>query len=418
MTNHEAILPFKRKNILICVGGGIAAYKICEVISQLFQQGANIEVILTESAEKFITPLTLSTLARKPVYTDRDFWQPIHSRPLHIKLGEWADLIIVAPLTANTLGKLVHGLADNLLTNTVLASVCPILVAPAMNTEMWLQKSVQDNWEKLYQDNRYYLLHSNTGLLACDRVGKGRMAEAQEILTAIESIINSEGKRDLTGKKILISGGNTREYLDPVRFIGNPATGKMGIALANACYYRGATVTLVAGNINPELLKLLPPIRIITVTTAQQMESAMISNFPQEDITFMAAAVADVKPSQYSSSKLSKQSLPKCLKLEQVNDIVAKLAQMKQPFQKLIGFAAQTGDIITPAKEKLLRKKLDAIVTNPIDKDNAGFATDTNEAVFISAQGKEIVIKPCTKLALAHHIISNLYLAPQPENLW
>jgi phosphopantothenoylcysteine decarboxylase / phosphopantothenate---cysteine ligase len=408
MTNRDPIIPFKDQNILICVGGGIAAYKVCEVISSLFQQGANIEVILTESATKFITPLTLSTLARKPAYTDQDFWQPIHSRPLHITLGEWADLIVIAPLTANTLGKLVHGLADNLLTNTVLASTCPVLVATAMNTEMWLQKSVQNNWQNLSQDSRYHLLHTNTGLLACDRIGKGRMAEAKEILTAIESIINSEGKRDLIGKKILISGGNTREYLDPVRFIGNPATGKMGIALANACYYRGATVTLVAGNINPELLNLLPPIQIINVTTAKEMESAMRSNFPLADIIFMAAAVADVKPSQYSSTKLSKQSLPKRLELEQVNDILAKLAEIKQPTQKLIGFAAQTGDIITPAKEKLQRKKLDAIVANPIDKDNAGFATDTNEAVIITAKGKEIIIKPCTKLALAHHIISNL----------
>lgn len=408
MTNHDPIIPFKDKNILICVGGGIAAYKVCEVISSLFQLGANIEVILTESATKFITPLTLSTLARKPAYTDQDFWQPVHFRPLHITLGEWADLMVVAPLTANTLGKLAHGLADNLLTNTVLASSCPILVAPAMNTEMWLQKSVQDNWQKLCQDNRYHFLHTNIGLLACDRIGKGRMAEAKEILTAIESIINSQGKRDLIGKKILISGGNTREFLDPVRFIGNPATGKMGIALANACYYRGATVTFVAGNINAELLNLLPPIQIVNVTTAQEMESAMISNFPLADITFMAAAVADVKPKEYSPTKLSKQFLPKSLELEQINDIVAKLAQIKQPFQKLIGFAAQTGDIITPAKEKLLRKKLDAIVANPIDKDNAGFATDTNEAVFITTKGKEIPIKHCTKLALAHQIIFNV----------
>lgn len=406
MTNHDLILPFKDKNILICIGGGIATYKVCEVVSQLFQQGANVEVILTQSAQKFITPLTLSTLARKPAYTDQDFWQPIHCPPLHIKLGKWADLIVIAPLTANTLGKLAHGLADNLLTNTILASTCPILVAPAMNTEMWLQKSVQNNWQKLHQDIRYHFLHTNTGLLACDVIGKGRMAEAKEILIAIESIIHSEGKRDLTGKKVLISGGNTREYFDPVRFMGNPASGKMGIALANACYYRGARVTFVAGNINPELLNLLPPIHIINVITAQEMESAMRSNFSQGEIIFMAAAVADVKPREYSTTKLSKLSLPSTLELELVNDIVAKLAQIKQPSQKLIGFAAQTGDIITPAKEKLLRKKLDAIVANPIDKDNAGFATDTNEAILINAKGKEITIQPCTKLALAHHILN------------
>lgn len=402
MTNPNH--PLLGKNILTAVGGGIAAYKVCEVISQLFQLGANLEVILTNSAQQFITPLTLSTLARKPAYTDRDFWQPIHNPPLHIRLGEWADLMVIAPLTANTLAKLVYGLGDNLLTNTVLASKCPILVAPAMNTEMWLQKSVQDNWHKLGQDSRYHLLHTNTGLLACDRVGKGRMAEATEILSAIEAIVSSQGKRDLVGKNILISGGSTREYLDPVRFIGNPATGKMAIALANACYYRGGNVTLVAGNINPQLLAQLPPIQIISVTTAEQMQSAMISNFPQADITYMAAAVADVKPRQYFKEKLSKQSLPSSLELEQVPDIVAKLAQMKGISQKLIGFAAQTGDIITPAREKLHRKQLDAIIANPIDKENAGFASDTNEAIFINAQ-QEVMIPSTTKLTLAHHII-------------
>lgn len=403
MTNHNH--PLTGKNILVCVGGGIAAYKVCEVVSHLFQLGANLEVILTESAQKFVTSLTFSTLARKPAYVDRDFWQPVYSRPLHITLGEWADLILIAPLTANTLGKLVHGLADNLLTNTVLASTCPIIVAPAMNTEMWLQKSVEDNWQKLTQDNRYHLLHTNTGLLACDRVGKGRMAEAKEILSSIESIIYSQGKRDLVGKNILISGGNTREYIDPVRFIGNPATGKMGIALANACYYRGGNVTFVAGNIHPDLLKQLPPISIISVTTAQEMETAMMSNFAQADITYMAAAVADVKPRDYASQKLSKNALPSSLPLQQVDDIVAKLGEMKQSTQKLIGFAAQTGDIITPAQEKLQRKKLDAIVANPIDKDNAGFATDTNEAVWLDCQGEETRLDRTTKLTLAHKII-------------
>lgn len=410
MTNHSH--PLTGKNILVGVGGGIAAYKVCEVVSHLFQLGANLEVILTESAQKFVTPLTFSTLARKPAYVDRDFWQPVYERPLHITLGEWADLMVIAPLTANTLGKLVHGLADNLLTNTVLASTCPIIVAPAMNTEMWLQKSVQDNWQKLAQDSRYHLLHTNTGLLACDRIGKGRMAEAKEILSSIESIIASKGKRDLVGKNILISAGSTKEYIDPVRFIGNPATGKMGIALANACYYRGGNVTLVAGNINPELLQLLPPMQIIPVTTAQEMESAMVSNFPQADITYMAAAVADVKPRDYASQKLSKKFLPSSLELEQVNDIVAKLGEMKQPYQKLIGFAAQTGDILTPAKEKLHRKKLDAIVANPIDKDNAGFATDTNEGVWLDhkvalrdRQGEHTKLDRTTKLTLAHKII-------------
>lgn len=403
--NVNSLSVFKNKRILVALTGGIAVYKVCEVISQLFQQGAEIEVILTESATKFIPLLTVSTLARKPAYTDADFWQPIHSRPLHIALGEWAEILLIAPLTANTLAKLVHGLADNLLTNTVLASNCPIIVAPAMNTEMWLQSSVENNWHSLTQNPRYFCLNTNTGLLACDRTGKGRMAEAPEILTAIESIICTQGKRDLQGKQVLISAGGTREFFDPVRFIGNPATGKMGIALASACYHRGAKVTLVGANIAPELLKLSPQVQVIPVVTALEMQKAMLANFSQADLIFMNAAVADVKPMDYFATKLSKQSLPDSIKLENIPDIVAQLAENKQPSQKLIGFAAQTGDIITPAITKLQRKKLDAIVANPIDKHNAGFGTESNEAVIIKKDGTQKAIARCSKLVLAHQIL-------------
>lgn len=409
MTNHEANDSSLHKiHVLVAIGGGIAAYKSCELISQLFKKGAKVKVILTDAAEKFITPLTVATLSRHPAYTDADLWQPTHSRPLHIALGEWADLMVIAPMTANSLAKLAHGLADNLLSNTVLASTCPVILAPGMNTEMWLQKSVQDNWQKLAQDKRYFPLHTNTGLLACDRIGQGRMAEPTEILTMIESIITTNGKRDLEGKNVLISGGSTREYLDYVRFIGNPATGKMGIALACACYHRGANVTFVAGNISEELLRYIPPIQVISVVTAQQMETAMVSNFAQADFIFMSAAVADVKPKQTFADKLSKKSLPQSIELAQVNDIVAQLGQMKKSSQKLIGFAAQTKDIITPALDKLKRKQLDAIVANPIDKDNAGFGSDTNEAIFIDKTGKQTPIPSASKLILAHHIIDLL----------
>ncbi len=410
MTNHEGEENslLHKTRLLVAIGGGIAAYKSCDLISQLFKKGAKVKVILTECAEKFITPLTVSTLSRHPAYTDADFWQSSHSRPLHITLGEWADLMIIAPMTANTLAKLVYGFADNLVTNTVLASTCPIIVAPAMNTEMWLQKSVQDNWQKLAENQRYFSLHTNTGLLACDRYGKGRMAEPTEILTAIESVIATHGKRDLQGKNVLVSGGSTREYFDYVRFIGNPATGKMGIALACACYHRGANVTFIAGNVSAELLRYIPPIQVISVVTAQQMQKAMMSNFSQADIIFMAAAVADVKPKQFFPDKLSKKSLPQSIDLEYVDDIVAKLAQKKNPHQQLIGFAAQTKDIITPALDKLTRKQLDAIVTNPIDKHNAGFASDSNEAIFIDKTGKQTPIASTSKLILAHNIINLL----------
>jgi phosphopantothenoylcysteine decarboxylase / phosphopantothenate---cysteine ligase len=392
------------KRVLIGIGGGIAAYKVCEVISTLFKAGAEVRVILTQSATEFITPLTVSTLSRHPAYCDRDFWQSTHARPLHIELGEWAELLVIAPLTANTLGKLTHGLADNLLTNTVLASRCPILLAPAMNTEMWEQQSVQRNWQQLLQDPRYHRIGPDAGLLACDRVGTGRMAEPPELILAIQSILHARGQRDLTGKQILISAGGTREHLDPVRFIGNPSTGKMGLALAQASLSRGATVTLVHAPMDFGLA-IASAITSIPITSAAQMQQAMLECFPSADWIIMAAAVADVKPATYTPHKLPKNELPTTLPLEPVPDILAELGQRKQSHQRLIGFAAQTGNIVKPALEKLKRKQLDAIAANPIDRPDAGFASDTNQAIFLDQQGRQQEIPPCTKLELAHHLL-------------
>ena len=389
------------RRVLVGIGGGIAAYKVCEVISTLFKSGVEVRVILTDSARQFITPLTVSTLSRHPAYTDADFWQPTHQRPLHITLGEWAEIMLIAPLTANTLAKLAYGMADNLLTNTVLASTCPVLLAPAMNTEMWQQVAVQRNWQQLLTDNRFYGMSTGYGLLACDRVGAGRMAEPAEIVTHIQSLLCTSGKRDLLGKQVLISAGGTREYLDPVRFIGNPATGKMGIALAQAAFYRGADVTLVHGIVNAEIPS---GVRSLPVVSAAEMEKAMLECFPTADITVMAAAVADVKPANYSREKLPKRSLPESLPLAPVTDILAQLGHCKQPQQILIGFAAQTGDIVTPALEKLHRKKLDAIVANPIDLPDSGFGSDNNQAIFLNKAGDRIAIAPGTKLEMAHRI--------------
>lgn len=387
--------------VLIGVGGGIAAYKICEVVSTLFKQGVEVRVIMTSAAQQFITPLTLATLSRHKAYTDEDFWQPTNSRPLHIELGEWADILLIAPLTANTLAKLAYGMADNLLTNTVLASKCPVLIAPAMNTDMWEQVAVQRNWQMLLADNRYYGIGIASGLLACDRVGKGRMAEAPEIVSYIQSLLHTQGKRDLVGKRVLISAGGTREFLDPVRFIGNPSTGKMGLALAQAALHRGANVTLVHGIANWQ-----PPldVRVIPVITAEEMRDAMMEELLNADVIIMSAAVADVRPRDYSTEKLAKKALPESLPLAPVTDIVAELATHKQPHQKLIGFAAQTGDIVIPALDKLHRKGLDAIVANPIDKPNSGFGSDRNEAIYIDKQGQKLEIPPCSKLEMAHYL--------------
>ncbi|NES22084.1 MAG: bifunctional phosphopantothenoylcysteine decarboxylase/phosphopantothenate--cysteine ligase CoaBC [Symploca sp. SIO3E6] len=392
----------KGKRVLIGIGGGIAAYKVCEVVSTLFKAGVQVRVILTPAAVEFITPLTLTTLSRHPAYTDKVFWEPIHQRPVHIELGEWAQLLVIAPLTANTLGKLAHGLADNLLTNTLLASRCPVLLAPAMNTDMWEAQSVQRNWQQLLQDSRYHTVGLGSGLLACDRVGVGRMAEPGEILAGVRSLLHSAGKRDLVGKEVLISTGGTREYLDPVRFIGNPSTGKMGLALAQAAKYRGAKVTLVHA---PATWEVPLGIRTIPVVSAAEMREAMLSHFSDADLIIMAAAVADVKPAEYAQEKLPKHLLPSSLALEAVPDILVELGKRKQPHQRLIGFAAQTGDILTPAWEKLKRKQLDAIAANPIDQPGSGFGSDTNQAIFLDAQGRQQQIPPCTKLEMAHCLL-------------
>ena len=392
--------------VLIGIGGGIAAYKVCEVISSLFKAGIEVKVILTAGAEQFITPLTVATLSRQRAYLDRDFWAPIHHRPLHIELGEWADVFLIAPLSANTLGKLAHGLADNLLTNTVLASTCPILLAPAMNTEMWEQVAVARNLQLLTEDPRYHTTGPDAGLLACDRVGTGRMSEPAEIISYTTSLLHTQGKRDLLGKQILISTGGTREFFDPVRFLGNPATGKMGLALAMAAVHRGGIVTLVHGTL-PDIV-IDGRIKRIPVITSEEMQQQMLIHFPAADLVLMSAAVADVKPANYSDKKLPKKLLPTELKLAPVSDIIAELSKLKQPHQKLIGFAAQTGDIVTPAIEKLHRKQLDAIVTNPVDLKDSGFGSDRNQAILINKNGVQTNIPNCPKLEMAHIILDNI----------
>ncbi|MFM6190901.1 MAG: bifunctional phosphopantothenoylcysteine decarboxylase/phosphopantothenate--cysteine ligase CoaBC [Planktothrix sp.] len=409
------------KRILIGISGGIAAYKVCEIVSTLAKAGADVRVILTDSAQEFITPLTFATLSRQSAYTDQDFWQPTHGRPLHIQLGEWADVFLIAPLTANTLAKLATGFADNLLTNTVLASNCPVLLAPAMNREMWKQVSVQRNWETLLLDSRFQGITPTAGILACDLPttrtanssieGAGRMAEPKQILAHLDSLLHTQGKRDLEGKQVLISAGGTREHLDPVRFIGNPSTGKMGLALAQAAIHRGASVTLVHGPMSTELLATLPEVKLVPVLSGEEMYQEIIKRFSSSDITVMAAAVGDVKPAMYSEDKLPKHLLPTELPLKPIVDIIAELGKMKQPLQKLVGFAAQTGEILKPAQDKLKQKNLDVIVANPIDLPDAGFGTETNQAIFLSRQGRKLEIAACSKLQLAHQLFDFIWLA-------
>ncbi|MCS6813961.1 MAG: bifunctional phosphopantothenoylcysteine decarboxylase/phosphopantothenate--cysteine ligase CoaBC [Cyanobacteria bacterium] len=419
MTNPDGVVSGRR--VLIGITGGIAAYKLCEVISTLAKAGADVRVVMTSTAEEFITPLTIATLSRRAAYTDQSFWQPTHGRPLHIELGEWADVLIIAPLSANTLAKLAQGIADNLLTNVVLASTCPVLLVPAMNNVMWQQASVQRNWQLLLADSRYHGIAPEPGVLACTPVDApvpktpGRMAEPATILAYITSLLYTVGRRDLLGKRLLISAGGTREHLDPVRFLGNPASGKMGVALAQAAAHRGAIVILVHAPLLMPYPCLPESVQMVPVLTAEEMRHALLEHVLNVDWVLMAAAVADVKPATYSATKLAKADLPEQLPLVPVPDIVAELAMLKQPHQCLVGFAAQTGDVVTPAKDKLLRKGLDVIVANPIDQADSGFGSDRNQAIVLDKTGRQIAIAPCTKLELAHQIIDivqTLQLSP------
>ncbi len=392
-------------HVLIGVSGGIAAYKVCEVVSSLAKRGMEVRLILTRSAAEFVTPLTFATLSRSPAYTDADFWQPTNGRPLHIELAEWADLFLLAPVTANTLAKLAYGMADNLLTNTVLASNCPILFAPAMNTTMWLQPAVQQNWRKLLQDHRYTAIAPTDGVLACDAVGTGRMAEPEVILEYVESFLFTKGKQDLKGKHVLVNAGGTREFIDPVRFIGNPSTGKQGLAIAKAALHRGAKVTLITAANSAHSIE--DGLKVRTVRTSAEMHQAMLEEFPLADMAIAAAAIGDVRSKLQSDRKLPKSELPLNLELEYIPDIVADLATRKRSDQVLVGFAAQTGtemEVLAAATDKLKRKGLDAIAANVVGGLHTGFGTDTNQATFIDKNGKILSTPLCSKLELAHRL--------------
>ncbi|AGY57087.1 bifunctional phosphopantothenoylcysteine decarboxylase/phosphopantothenate--cysteine ligase CoaBC [Gloeobacter kilaueensis] len=394
------------RRILVGVTGGIAAYKVCEVVSTLAQAGAQVRVVLTDAAQRFVSALSFATLARARAYTDADFWSAEHSSPLHIELGQWAEAILLAPLSANTLARLSLGLADNLLTNVVLASEAPILLAPAMNTQMWEQPVVAGHWQQLSGLPRYHTSGPGCGRLACDAVGAGRMSEPSVIVDHLASLLWTGGRRDLAGKTVLVTGGGTREFLDPVRFIGNPSTGRMGIALATACAHRGALVHLVLG---PSELPVPPEVQLWPVTSARQMEQRAVELFAGAHLIFMAAAVADVRPRTKSPDKIPKASLGTQLELVAVDDILLHLAHSKQDWQTLVGFAAQTGeDWLTAARHKLERKHLDWLVANRVDEPGQGFGSRDNQAMLLSNCGHSDAIPLVSKLEMAHRLLDRL----------
>jgi phosphopantothenoylcysteine decarboxylase/phosphopantothenate--cysteine ligase len=387
------------RNILIIVSDGVESYKTCELVDTLVQSRAKVKCILTNETKNYISKLTFTELSHHTTFIEADFQEPIEHDPLHIELGEWADLVVIMPVSSIILSNLATCSEDSVLTKVVSISSCPVLIVPSMSIEMKSNEKTRANINQLKEMERYHFV----GLFG--KTNGKNTPGTDEILIAIRSLLYTGGRRNLTDVQVLISTGCTREFLDSVRFIGNPATGRMGVALAQACIYRGARVTLVHGPMEPTLLGELMGIQCIPVVSSEEMHQAMHDHFPSANLVIMAAAVADVRPTTRFTEKLPKQSLPSTLALDSVPDILADLGKIKKMEQLLIGFAAQTGEILTPAVEKLQRKGLDAILANPIDQPNSGFGSDQNQAIFVDRLGHQEVIASCSKLEMAHRLL-------------
>jgi len=370
----------KGKHILIGVSGGIAAYKTATVIRLLVKEGAEVKVVMTDNAREFITPLTLATLSKNPVLTA--FYNPENGDwNSHVDLGLWADLYLIAPATANTVAKMAGGIADNLLLTTYLSARCPVFVAPSMDMDMLAHPSTTINIETLRAFGNI-ILEPSSGELASGLTGKGRMAEPEEIVKEITDFFSKKKSyKPLKGKHILINAGPTREPIDPVRFISNHSSGKMGIALADTASELGATVDLVLGPVN--ITPSGKTINVTNVTTADSMAVECISRFPKCDIAILSAAVADFTPAEVQNNKIKKDKSDLQLKLKPTRDIAATLGRMKKPGQILVGFALETDNEIDNARKKLEEKNLDIIVLNSLNEKGAGFGYDTNKVTLI-----------------------------------
>ena len=368
------------KNIVIAVCGSIAAYKIATLIRLLVKADAQVNVIMSKEATVFITPLTLSTLSKNPVLID--YYQPNTGEwNNHVEIALKADYILVAPATANTLAKMANGFCDNLLTAVYLSAKCPVLFAPAMDLDMWKHPSTQSNINKLISYGNT-LIPPGKGELASGLVGEGRLAEPEEIIDFLVKV--SEGDLPLAGKKALVSAGPTYEAIDPVRFIGNHSSGKMGYAIAGQLKVLGADVTLVSG---PSALKIPEGVHAISVTSAAEMLNACEAHFEAADIVVMSAAVADYTPVKVASQKIKKKESEFSIELKKTTDILATLGAKKKENQLLVGFALETNNELENAKDKLVRKNLDFIVLNSMQDKGAGFATDTNKVTIIDRSG-------------------------------
>ena len=370
------------KKIVLGITGSIAAYKACYLIRGLIKHGAEVQVVITPSGKEFITPLTLSTLTGKSVVSEF-FDRRDGSWNSHVQLGLWADAMIIAPASANTIGKMANGIADNMLITTYLSMKAPVFVAPAMDLDMYAHPSTQKNLETL-QSYGNHIIEPGTGFLASKLEGKGRMEEPEKIIEVLDSFFARSN--DLQDKKILITAGPTYEKLDPVRFIGNYSSGKMGIALAEECAERGAKVELICGPVSIKTSH--PNIKRTNVESAAEMYQAATATFPNTDAAILCAAVADFTPTNVADNKIKREGNKLTLELMPTKDIAQALGQMKKQSQVMVGFALETFDEENHAKEKLQKKNLDFIVLNSLQDDGAGFQHNTNKVTLIDKDGE------------------------------
>ena len=390
----------KGKKILLGVSGSIAAYKSAAIVRLLIKEGAEVKVIMTPSATEFITPLTLSTLSKNPVLstlTENDSWAN------HVMLGRWADIFLIAPLSCNTLAKMASGVCDNLLMAVYLSAICPVVVAPAMDEDMWKHNSTQENIKKILTFGNK-VIPVEHGELASGLVGQGRMAEPEKIIDWLKDEFKQ--KKQLEGKRVLITAGPTFEPLDPVRFIGNFSSGKMGVALAHEFEKRGATVQLICGPSN-EFIE--PSIHLTRVTTASEMYEACVSAFPNIDIAVLSAAVADYTVKNPASQKIKKSADSLVLELEKTKDILKSLGSIKTPSQILVGFALETENEKENALKKLANKNADYIILNSLNDKEAGFGLDTNKITIFDKLGNEFDFEAKSKTAVASDIINTIF---------
>ena len=369
------------KEIVLGVTGGIAAYKAAEVVSRLRKMGASVHVIMTENARQFITPLTLETLSANPVVHDT-FERPATWEVEHIALAKRAEVFVIAPATANILAKMACGIADDMLSTTVLATKAPVLVAPAMNTGMWTAPATRQNVETLRQRGVRFV-GPEAGFLACGDEGSGRMSEPAAIVGAIEAILCP--RRDMEGLRVMVTAGGTRERIDPVRYIGNDSSGKMGFALAEAARQRGAEVTLVCGHTTAKRPEGIP---VTEVESTCELYDAVLARAAEQDVVIQAAAPADYRPAHPSAQKIKKQAGEGItLELVENPDIAAAVGAARRPGQTLVGFAAETEHLLDNARRKLDKKNLDMIVANDVSRPGAGFNVDTNMATLLTREG-------------------------------